>query len=114
MATEMTTTEDYREVRDIDVDELLRRARGGTLPRVSGGPVNELRHWRAYLIGRAEDLVRSGVMENRALKQDEDRAVGQFIDDAEEIHLLAGELEAAFRKEISDPANLVPISPRYF
>ena len=110
----MTTTEDYRELRDIDLDELLRRARGGTLPRVSGGPVIELRRWRGYLIGKAEDLVRSGVTENRALRPDEDRSVSQFIDDAKELGTLIAELEAKIRRELSDESNLVPISPRYF
>ena len=110
----MTPTEDYRELKSIDLDELLRRARNGTLPHVSGGQVTELRRWRGYLIGQAEDLVRSGVTENRGLKADEERAVGQFISGAKELGLLIGELEAAIRRELADESNLVPISPRYF
>lgn len=106
--------QDDRELRSIDLEELLRRARGGTLPHISGGPVNELRRWRAYLVGQAEDVVRSGVTENRGLKADEERAVGQFISGANELGLLIGELEAALRKELADESNLVPISPRYF
>jgi hypothetical protein len=106
-------TQDDRELKDIDLDELLRRARGGTLPRVSGGPLIELRRWRGYLIGKAEDLVRGGVTENRALRPDEDRSVSQLIDDAMELGTMIAELHAAYRRELSDPSNLVEISPRY-
>jgi hypothetical protein len=106
-------TQDYREVRDIELDELVRRARGGTLRHVSGGPVIELRRWRAYLIGQAEDLVRASASENRGLQQNQDRAVGEFIAGAGELHALIQELEAAYRKELADPGNLVPISPKY-
>lgn len=108
------TIQDYRELKNIDLDELLRRARGGTLPHVSGGPIIELRRWRAHLIGQAEGVVRGSVTEARGLKQDEERSVGQFISGANELGLLIGELEAALRKELADESNLVPISPRYF
>jgi len=106
--------QDERQLKDIDLDELLRRARTGTLRHRCSQPLLELRRWRGYLVGQAEELVRSSVTENRALKPDEDRAVGQFMDDAEELRGLADELEAAVRKEISDLSNLVPISPRCY
>jgi len=106
--------QDDRELKDIDLEELLRRARGRTLRHICSHPVLELRRWRAYLIGKAEDLVRSGASENRGLKPVEDRAVVQFIDGAGELRVLIEELEAAYRKELADPSNLVPISPKYF
>jgi hypothetical protein len=108
-------TTDDRELRNhLDLDELLRRARSGTLPHVCGGPVNELRRWRAYLVGRAEDLVGKCAAENRTLKPDESRAFGRLTDDAEELRALIVELEAAYRKELADPSNLVEISLRHF
>ncbi len=105
--------QDERRLKDIDLEELIVRAKGGTLPLGRGANLLELKRWLGYLIGQAEDLVRSAVTDNRALKQDEDRAVGQFVDGAEELRVMIEELEAAFRKEVSDPANLIPISPRY-
>jgi hypothetical protein len=104
--------QDDRELKDIDLDELLRRARGGTLRHLCSQPMLELRRWRGFLVGQAEDLVRTGAGESRALKQDEDRAVGQFIDGARELRVLIEELEAAYRKELADPANLVLIGPK--
>ena len=104
---------DERHVRDIDVEDLLRRARGGTL--LSGRPASvlELRRWRGHLVKQAEDQVRSAATESRALRQDENRAVDQFLQDAEQVRVVIEELEIAIRKELSDPANLIPISPRY-
>ena len=104
---------DERHVRDIDVEDLLRRARGGTLLSGRSASILELRKWRGYLIGQADDLVAAAATESRSLGPSENRAVGEFIEDAEEIRVVVEELEAAIRKELSDPANLTPISPRY-
>jgi hypothetical protein len=62
----------------------------------------------------AKRAMGSGVTENRGLKADEERAVGQFISGANELGLVIRELEAAIRRELADESNLVPISPRYF
>jgi hypothetical protein len=102
---------DERQLKDMDFDELLRRARSGTL-RTVDAPL-ELMRWRGYLEGEAQDLIRSAVEENRALGKAEDRRVAQVFEEVKELGVVIEELIAARRKELSDPSNLMPLSPKY-
>ena len=103
---------DERQLTDCDLEELIRRAKAGTLHGCQS-PALEARRWIGYLTGRAEDLVSAAVTESRAMRPEEDRAVAECIDGVKELRALAEELEAARRKELADPRNLIPISPRY-
>ena len=103
---------DERQLTDCDLEELIRRAKAGTLHGCRS-PVLEVRRWIGYLAGRAEDLVSAAVTESRAMRLEEDRAVADCIDGVKELRQLAEELEAARRKELADPSNLIPISPKY-
>ncbi|SPF45529.1 hypothetical protein SBA4_3390018 [Candidatus Sulfopaludibacter sp. SbA4] len=106
------TIQDDRELKNIDLDELLARARTRTLGHICRTPILELRRWRGYLVAQSDDMVRSAVTESRSLKPDEERSVGQNIEGARELGAVIEELEAAFRKEISDPSNLILIGPK--
>ena len=103
---------DERQLKDIDLEELIRRARAGTL-MTGHGALLELRRWRGYLLGQAEDLIAGAITESRALSIDQVRAVDRHIADAKELGPVIEELDAAMRKELADPRNLIPISPRY-
>jgi len=95
--------QDYRELKSLDLDELIRQVRIGRLPQVSGGPINELRRWRAYFIDRAHETVRKAGEEGRALSADEDRAVSRAMDDARELGSFIEERQAESRKALSGP-----------
>lgn len=104
-------TQDYRSLKDIDVDELIRQVRSGTLPQVPGGPVNELRRWRAYLSDSAHEIFERAVGETRALTADENRSIAQFVSEAQALEPMIDELVNESRKALA--GELHPITQPY-
>jgi hypothetical protein len=99
--------QDYRELRNLDLDELIQQARSKTLPRVTGGPVNELRRHRAFYIEQAHDIVGTAATENRAMRPDEDRTVARNIDAAKELGLVIGDLLAESNRALNGALHAV-------
>ena len=104
---------DDRKCRDLDLEEVLRRARAGTLLGGNHRALRELQAWCGHLSGEAEDLVSCAVSETRALSRDEDREVRESFEGVAELRALIDKIAGEIRAELSDPKNLIPISPRY-
>jgi len=104
--------QDYRELKDLDLDELIRQTQSGTLPRVTGGPVNELRRHRAYCVEQAHDIVRVAAAESRAMGPAENRSVGQFIAAAQKLGPVIDGLQAESRRRLNGPLHAVSVPLR--
>lgn len=92
--------EDLREIKDIDLGELIERARNGTLRGCSGGPLNELRRHRAYQLDEAQRMVKNAANEVRALAPTENATVDRLMSEARELAAKIAELDAAYRKRL--------------
>jgi len=104
--------QDYRELKSLDLDELIQQARSKTLPRVTGGPVNELRRHRAFYVEQAHDIVRAAASESRAMRPDEDRSVARMIDAAQELGPVIDELQAEAQRRLNGPLHAVSVPLR--
>jgi hypothetical protein len=100
--------EDYRDIKNLTLDEFIRRARSGI--SVSGHRCGlvDAQQWRGFYFESAEEIMQTVVDENRALSSDEDRAIGRLMDGASEIGLLIDELRERHRKDLA--GGLIPLN----
>jgi hypothetical protein len=103
--------QDCRSLKDLDLNELIAQARGGTLPRCANGAINELRRQRAYRIESAHEIVRGAAVETRALRSDETRAVERHMEEARELEPIIAELDTEQRKVLEGPLH--PVAGQY-
>lgn len=90
--------EDLREIKDIDLDELIEQTRNGTVRGCSGGPICELRRHRGFRLDEAQRMVKGAANETRALTQTENATVDRLVSEARELTSVIAELDAADRK----------------
>jgi len=104
--------EDFRDIKNLTLDEFIRRARSGTSMGGRKCGIVDARQWRAFYIESAEEVLRKAGDENRALSGDENRAVDKAINDAGELARLIEEIQERHHKDLA--GGLVPISQPTF
>ncbi len=87
-------------IKDMELDELLRKARRGNLPPCPGGPRRELIGQRAYRLELAQTIVDAAVGEGRSLTAGERNSVDCLMAEAEKIGPAIRELWEAERREL--------------